>query len=486
MIVMKFGGTSVADANAVRRVIGIVKSRVSERPVVVVSAFSGVTDALLRAGQLAIRGKLHAVLKSVDVLRRRSIEIAGGLLESTVRVELLREIERDLDTLERLLGGVAAVGELSPRTIDAVAAFGELISSKTVAAALAAAGVNSKFIDSRECMITDGQHTRAVPLFSETEARLLANVAPVAGRGIVPVLGGFIGATVDGVTTTIGRGGSDFSAAVFGGCLQANRVEIWTDVDGIMTTDPRVCPEASTVDEIGFEEAAQLAAFGAKVIHPATLVPAVQQGIPVWVLNTFNPTARGTCIQRDVRGRGSRVKAIAAKRGVSVFSVSAGRVLERQGFLQNVFDVLDQNRCPVELVCSSESTVSIAIAPGNAAEAIETQLATIGAVEHEAGKAILCLVGHDLFASPEVIATVFDALRDLEVRMVSQGASRTNLAVVVDDADAETAIRLLHSALFGKPGPEAAGSVSGSFNDAATAEPSAAAIVSGGNAAQAY
>lgn len=484
MIVMKFGGTSVADAEAIRRVVGIVRSRAPERPIVVVSAFAGVTDALLRAGQLAAHGKLHAVMRNVDVLRRRAIEIATGLLEPTARLALLREVERDLDTLERLLGGVAAVGELSPRTNDAVAAFGEIISSKTIAAALASAGISSKWVDARECLITDGQHMRAVPLFEQTEAKLRANVAPIAQRSIVPVLGGFIAATVDGVTTTVGRGGSDFSAAIFGGCLQAERVEIWTDVDGVMTTDPRVCPDAKTVDEISFEEAAQLAAFGAKVIHPATLVPAVQRDIPVWVLNSFNPYSPGTCIRREVKGQGPKVKAIAAKRGVSIFTVSAGRVLDRKGFLQRVFDVLDRNRCAIELVCSSESTVSVAAAPGNASQAIEEQLATDFAVERVSAKAILCLVGENLFASPEVIATVFGALRDIEVRMVSQGASRSNFAVVVDEAEADGAIRRLHAALFGKCRPEPVRQVMGE-QDFGRTDIRTGAAVSGAPGAQA-
>lgn len=482
MIVMKFGGTSVADADAIRRVAGIVKSRVAERPIVVASAFAGVTDALLRAGQLAAHGKLHAVMRNVDVLRRRAIEIATALLESTVRVELLREVERDLDTLERLLGGVAAIGELSPRTSDAVAAFGEIISSKMLAAALASAGVNSKWIDARECLITDAQHTRAVPLFHLTEERLRSNVEPFALRGIVTVLGGFIGSTVDGVTTTVGRGGSDFSAAIFAGCLNAERVEIWTDVDGVMTTDPRVCPDAKTVDEISFEQAAQLAAFGARVIHPATLVPAIQQDIPVWVLNSFNPAAIGTCIRREVSAHGPKVKAIASKRGVSVFTVSAGRVLDRKGFLQRVFDVLDRNRCVVELVSSSENAVSVAVVAGSMSEAIEAQLAKEGAVEHESAKAILCLVGHDLFGAPEVIATVFSALRDIGIRMVSQGASRSNFALVVNESEADLAIGRLHAALFGKRRPEPVRIIAEDFG---TSDVRTSAVGSGTTGAQA-
>lgn len=437
----------MADAGAIRRVVSIVKGRVAERPIVVVSAFARVTDALLEAGWCSVEGRLHSAMAKVDGIRRRTIDIAAALLDSTVRGQVFRALEQDLELLETLLGGAAAVHEFSPRTSDAVAAFGELISSRVIAAALVSAGVNATFVDSRDCIVTDEQHTRAVPLYEETERQLRLRVAEATTHGVVPVLGGFIAATTRGVTTTLGRGGSDFSAALIGQCVQATRVEIWTDVNGIMTCDPRICPDAKTVDEISFDEAAQLAAFGAKVIHPATLVPAVQNDIPVWVLNTFHADGPGTCIQRQVPGRRQTVKAIAAKKNVSVFTISAGRVLDRQGFLQRVFDVLDHSSS-IELVCSSENSVSVAVTTSEPDEKISRRLQAVGSVEYEGRQAIVCLVGEHLFHAPGVLSVVFNALREVKVRMVAQGASRTNFAVVVNEAEATKALRSLHAALF--------------------------------------
>ena len=451
MIVMKFGGTSVADADAIRRVVSIVESRLAERPIVVVSAFAKVTDTLLDAGLCAVEGRLHSARRKVDEIRRRAIEIGNELLVPAVRGPVFRAVEQDFELLETLLGGAAAVREFSPRTSDAVAAFGELISSRVVAAALVSVGVNALFVDSRECFITDQQHTRARPLLAETEQRLRERVAEATGNGVVPVLGGFIGSTADGVTTTLGRGGSDFSAALIGQCVRASRVEIWTDVNGIMTCDPRVCPDATTIDEISFDEAAQLAAFGAKVIHPDTLVPAVQNDIPVWVLNTFHPEGPGTCIQRQVAGFRHRVKAIAAKKGVSVFTVTAGRALEGNRLPQRVLEVLQENRCTVELVSSSDNSVSVAVTGADAVERIRRGLEKAGTVEYEGHQGVVCLVGENLFRAPDVMATVFSALKDVSVRMITQGASRTNFALVVNEAEISNALRSIHAALFGKP-----------------------------------
>jgi aspartate kinase len=476
MIVAKFGGTSVADADAIRRLIEIVRSRVegtsarhAEKVVVVVSAFARVTDELVSAGRLATSANLKGALDKTAALRARTLGIAAELLgtanapvqpwavqsrkgPSHIQHPAVWDIEAQLAKLEELLRGTNALREFSPRTSDAVLATGELISSRLIAAAMEAAGVSAEFVDARKCIVTTAQHTHAWPLMGRTEAALKERVVSVLNRGVTPIIGGFVGATVNGVTTTLGRGGSDFSAAVIGRCLGATRVEIWTDVDGIMTCDPRICPDARTVEEVSFEEAAQLAWFGAKVVHPATLIPAVEKDIPVHVLNSFNPNGPTTRITRNVREEARGVKAVAAKKGISVFSVSGERSPDKQGFLQNVFNVFDRHGQQLELVCSAENSVSVAVAAGDKADELQAELGKIGKLEYESGMAIVCVVGADMISWPELSGQIFNALRGINVRMVSQGASRANIALVVDEAQMTTAVQRLHAALFNAEG----------------------------------
>ena len=296
MIVMKFGGTSVEDAKAIERTAAIVKGRLAQKPVVVVSAMAKVTDQLLAMGRAAGTGDRKTALKLSRALRERHYNAAGELLGTALFTQFHGDLGVDFDALDELLRGIAAVGELTPRTTDHVAAFGELLSSKIITAALSARGMASLLVDSRECIVTDNTHTRATPLFEESNQRLESKLAPLLAADRVPVMGGFIGSTKAGITTTIGRGGSDFSAAIVGAALGAERIEIWTDVDGMMTTDPNLCPEARRIKVISFDEAAELAYFGAKVLHPATVLPAVQKNIPVYILNSRNPSCEGTRI----------------------------------------------------------------------------------------------------------------------------------------------------------------------------------------------
>ena len=277
MIVMKFGGTSVQDAKAIDRVAHIVQGRLADRPVVVVSAMAKVTDSLLAMGKAAGSGDRKTALKMARALRERHYETAGELLGTALFTEFHGDLGADFEDLDELLRGIGAVGEITPRTYDYVASFGEVLSSKIVAAAFVARGLPGAHVDSRQCLLTDSSYTRAVPQFDETNERLRKRVKPLLDSGKVPVMGGFIGSNRAGITTTIGRGGSDFSAAIFGAGLNAERIEIWTDVDGMMTTDPRLCPDARRIKVISFDEAAELAYFGAKVLHPATVLPAIQQ-----------------------------------------------------------------------------------------------------------------------------------------------------------------------------------------------------------------
>jgi aspartate kinase len=453
MIVMKFGGTSVEDSRAIDRARAIVQDRIAEGPVVVVSAMAKVTDQLLTTARAAGDNDREGALALARALRERHYAAAGELLGTGVFTRFHSELESDFDALDELLRGIAAVGELTARTMDNVVSFGERISSKMVAAAFSARGLDASHVDSRDCIITDGTHTKALPLFDEINVRLQKQLKPLLEHRRVPVMGGFIGATREGVTTTIGRGGSDFTAAIVGAGLDAERIEIWTDVDGMMTTDPNICKEARRIKTISFEEAAELAYFGAKVLHPATLLPAIQKNIPVHVLNARNPTNEGTRIAAHAPKSKSVFKAIAAKKRITIVDVVATRMLMAHGYLRSIFEVFDRHRCPVDMVSTSEVSVSLTVDSNEAIPAIAADLQKIADVKYEGRKAIICLVGENIRSMRGIAARVFAAIPDIEVRMISQGASEINISFVIDENDVPHAIQKLHAEFFADPDP---------------------------------
>ncbi len=454
MIVMKFGGTSVEDANAIDRAAKIVHGRLAQRPVVVVSAMSKVTDQLLAMGRAAGAGDRKTALKLSRALRERHYNTAGELLGTALFTQFHGDLGVDFDALDELLRGIAAVGELTPRTTDHVAAYGELLSSKIITAAFSARGIDSVLMDSRECILTDGNHTRAVPLFEETNERLRLKLKPSLDAGRVPVMGGFIAATRAGTTTTIGRRGSDFSAAIVGAGLGAERIEIWTDVDGMMTTDPNACPGARRIKVVSFDEAAELAYFGAKVLHPATVLPAVQQNIPVYILNSRNPSCEGTKITARAPRCRNTFKAIAAKKRITIVDVAATRMLMAHGFLKSIFDAFDRHRVSVDVVSTSEVSVSLTVDSNEAIPALAADLAKLADVKYEGRKAIVCLVGENLRETPGIAARVFNELSDVNIRMISQGASEINLTFVIEEDEVPSVVRKLHAAFFSDLDPE--------------------------------
>jgi len=454
MIVMKFGGTSVQDAKAIDRVAQIVQGRLADRPVVVVSAMAKVTDSLLAMGRAAGNGDRKGALKMARALRERHYETAGELLGTALFTEFHGELGTDFEDLDELLRGIGAVGEITPRTYDSVAAFGEMLSSKIVAAAFASRGLPGEHVDSRQCLITDSSYTRAVPQFDETNERLQKRVKPLVEAGKVPVMGGFIGSTRAGVTTTIGRGGSDFSAAIFGAGLDAARIEIWTDVDGMMTTDPRLCPDARRIKVISFDEAAELSYFGAKVLHPATVLPAIQKNIPVYVLNSHNPTCEGTKITAQSPPCTNIFKAIALKKKITLIDVATPRRLLVHGYLKSIFEAFDRHQVAIDVVSTSEVAVSVTAETNEAIPALAADLAKIADVKYEGRKAIVCLVGEKLRDTPGNAAKVFSILKDVKIRMISQGASEINLTFVIEEDDATEVVRRLHQAFFAEVDPE--------------------------------
>jgi aspartate kinase len=450
---MKFGGTSVEDAQAMKRTAAIVRGR-RERgleAVVVVSAMAKVTDLLLSAASAAGRGDKAGALAIGARLRHRHIDTSSALLEAERLAGLQVTLHQEFDALDDLLRGIAAVGELTPRTNDLVLSFGERLSSRIIAEAFEEQGLQGAHVDARSCIVTDASYGKAVPQEAAIEAKLAAIVLPLIDAGKTPVLGGFIGATAEGITTTLGRGGSDYTAALVGGGMHAGAIEIWTDVNGIMTTDPRICPDALRVKTISFEEAAELAYFGAKVLHPATILPAVQKSIPVWVLNSRNSENEGTKITAMAAKCASPFKSIAAKKKLTIIDVVASRMLMSHGYLKAVFDVFDKYKCAIDMVSTSEVSISVTVDSNQQLPEICAELAKIADVKMEGHKALVCLVGEDIRGHNGIAGQVFSAISHVNVRMISQGASEINMSFMIDEEDVEEAVRSLHEHFFANP-----------------------------------
>jgi aspartate kinase len=450
MVIMKFGGTSVENATAIQRVAEIVRSRRKLGPVVVVSAFAKVTDQLVLIGQKAAAGDVDSCLQLWQTLRERHLATADELLGKKLSAKIAPKITKILGQLEEFLRGVAAVKELSPRSSDYLLSFGELLSSVIVAATFPALGLDAVWIDSRTCVVTDATHTRALPLMKETRERSLARIAPFVKKGKIPVMGGFIAATKDRIPTTLGRGGSDYSAAIVGAALDAKSIEIWTDVEGMMTTDPRLCPEARTIKRISFNEAAELAYFGAKVLHPATLLPAIHKNIPVYVLNSRNLKSKGTRITEHAPPSLDTFRAITAKTGISIVNVVASRGIMVHGFLRSVFEGLDQHGASVDIVAISEVSMSFTMETKRLPKALLAELERIADVTCDDQQAIVCLVGDNIHGKPGIAASVFNTVAEsgVNIRMISQGASEINISFVIKESDVPRAVRHLHDRFF--------------------------------------
>jgi aspartate kinase len=308
-------------------------------------------------------------------------------------------------------------------------------------------------VDAREVIITDSEFQKAAPRDDLIEQRAQEKLLPLLQQNQVPVMGGFIASNEAGVTTTIGRGGSDYTGALVGGALDDEAIEIWTDVDGIMTTDPRVCPDALRVKVISFEEAAELAYFGAKVLHPATILPAVRKNIPVHVLNSRNAGCEGTRIASIAPHCSSPFKSIAVKKKLSIIDVVASRMLMTHGYLSQIFAIFDKHKCAIDMVSTSEVSVSLTVDSNSSLPAIAADLSKLADVKYEGKKALVCMVGEDIRGQNGIAAQVFNAIRHINVRMISQGASEINMSFMIDEDDADEAIRSLHAAFFQSPDP---------------------------------
>jgi aspartate kinase len=402
---------------------------------------------LLQIAEQAANGHLIGALSAVEGLRDRHLQQTELLLDAGSAAEVCSELSAMFDELAALAEALKTLGDLTARSLDAIASLGEQLSSVLVVAALREHDLDAVHVEARTVMITDDRYTKAEPqtdAISEAAQRI---VMPIIRDGKIPVMGGFIGsAQGTGVTTTLGRGGSDYSASLVGAALQAEAIEIWTDVDGMLTADPRVVKHARLIERIGFEEASELASFGAKVLHPSTIAPAVMRGIPVWVLNSRRPEGTGTLITFDAPRRA--VTAIAGKSGVTLVKVRSPRMLLAEGFMRSLFDVFERHRTSVDVVATSEVSVSVTIDDAARLEALVVDLRALGDVTIERNRGIVSIVGNGLSDGGSAMSLALAAIGELRVHMLSLSSSGINLTVVVDGEQVAPAMGRLHDAFF--------------------------------------
>jgi aspartate kinase len=434
-VVMKFGGTSVADAAAIENAARIVTAERAASNIVVVSAMSGVTDALLAATPT-----------SVEPIFSRHLTTAEQLLHGSELERFNEFVKRAEADVRELLHTQNTSNHKSVQ--DAVVSFGEILSSTLMAAVLNQRERPARQVDARRCIITDDEHTCAAPLLGETFRRTENELRPLLENGVVPVLGGFIAATRDGVTTTLGRGGSDYTAALIGAALNVDEIQIWTDVTGVLTADPRVVPNAQTIARLSYSEAAELAYFGAKVLHPKTIQPAIENSIPVRICNSRLPHEPGTLVGPQSETSRRTIKAIAHKTGVTIVQITSARMLGAYGFLRALFEVFERHRTVVDVVATSEVSVSLSLDEANALPAIVEELQQLGTVAIEKGRAIICVVGEGLRGTPGIAGRVFGTINDINVSLISQGASSINFTFVIGEEHVKDAVTRLHEEFF--------------------------------------
>ena len=444
MKVMKFGGSSVRNAEMIRQVVQIALNSLDDAPVLVASAMGKTTDHLVELAIAAATGDAKASSALVDSLESFHLRESEQLVDMNRDPTLRSDLAASFAELRSLVHGITLIRECSPRSRDALLSFGEQLSTRIVSAAARNAGCRTELVDARTLVRTDDVFGEASPDMEITAELVRGHLRPEAG--LLLVTQGFIASTADGVTTTLGRGGSDFTATILGAALGADSVEIWTDVDGIMSADPRVVDNARTIPVISYDEAAELAYFGAKVVHPYTILPAVKREIPVLVRNTGRPDEPGT----RIGGAGDRagVRAIASKRGITLVTVKSSRMLNAYGFLRAIFAVFDQHGVSVDLVATSEVSVSVTVDNDRDLSAVKRDLERLGRVIVQEEKTIISIVGRTLFEDPSFVATVFDAVAPAHVRLVSFGSSEINLSLVVDHEEEVPVLARLHERLW--------------------------------------
>lgn len=452
MIVIKFGGTSVGDADRVANAIDIVAERRHLQPVVVVSALAGVTNDLVAASEAACAQKPDQVREIIGRVRARHEDVALRLVQqkSDFLESFIRQLDKQIDEIDTILRGIALLGEITMRARDKVMSIGEKLSSVLFAYTMMMRALPSELVLAEDVVWTNDVFGGATPDMARTREAAQRVLVPLLERNRIPVMGGFIGRTAAGATTTLGRNGSDYSAAIVAAAIDAQEVQIWTDVDGLLTCDPRLVPGARVIDLLSFEEAAELAQFGAK-LHPRTLEPAVEANVPVRVLNTNNPSSPGTLITREGAQVAAGPRSIARKRGVTMVHVTSNRMLGAHGFLAQFFEVFAQLGISVDLIATSEVSVTVTVDEKHDIDELKRRLGELANVELYDSQCIIAVVGQNVMSDARVGARVLDALGGMPVKMMSLGRSGLNLSIVVDDANADAAVQAVHHALFEAP-----------------------------------
>jgi aspartate kinase len=447
-IIMKFGGTSVEDEDAFKRVQQIVRAHRDARPIVVLSAMSRVTDALLGSVQVAASVQVESAQRSLDEHFERHRKVARTLLSAATAKTCEAVMESARGEIAELLHAVAARSQPLPLLQDEIVSYGERLSAFLLVEVLRAVNLSAQYVDARRCITTDDEHGCAAPLFTETTTRTRVELEPLVESSIIPVLGGFIASSLNGETTTLGRGGSDYTAAIIGAAMESREIQIWTDVPGVLTADPRVVGRAHTIPRLSYAEAAELAYFGAKVLHPKTIQPAVEQRIPVRICNSHAPETGSTLVCAETETSPHTVKAIAHKTGVTTISVTSARMLGAYGFLHAIFEIFDRHRTVVDVVTTSEVSVSLSLDKAGDLSPILIELESLGSVNVEKRRAIVCVVGEGLRGTPGIAGRVFSIIGDINVSLISQGASSINLTFAIDEDRVTEAVSRLHVGLF--------------------------------------
>lgn len=457
MIVMKFGGTSVEDAPSIERVAEIIRARLNRRPVIVVSAMGKTTRKLLQAAEASAAGDGKTTLGIVAGLKTRHLSEARRLVTPSDGREVFSLVEKHFDELKKLLEGLAVLGEVPPRGLDKILAYGELLSSALLTDALFERGIPARLFDARELIKTDDRYGSASPLFEVTDQRIREAILPAIDSGLVPVVQGFIGSSRDGATTTLGFEGSDYTATILGAALDADDIQIWKDVSGLMTADPEIYPRARTVKLCSFAEAAELTHFGAKVLHPKAIQPAARRNIPVHIYNSRDPQAAGTTITSETVPCSNPIKSISYKRPVTIISATANptaagsRFISADDLLKELLDVLSQRRAQPLIISISASTVVLALDARDlkhtGRDLIEA-IADYGSATARADRAIVSLVGDGLRSDPRILSRAFKAIDEIDIEMIAHGASPMTMSFVVAQADVETVVEKLHEIFF--------------------------------------
>lgn len=451
MIVMKFGGTSVANYDAITRMISIVKGKLNEKPVVVVSALSKVTDLLYKiADQAALRNREECA-QLLGELRKRHLDLASELLKDAPDLEhqARGKVDGICDALEAFVNAVCAVGELSLRSKAVIISNGEYLSSNIICFAMNASGIKTNFIDARRMIITDDDYLRGEPDMEEISARVPGAVLGAYEYADAVITQGFVSATKEGEPTVLGRGGSDYSASLIGMAIDAVRIEIWTDVDGVRTADPRRVQNTRCLDKISFEEAAEMAHFGAKVLHPLTIEPAVKKNIPIYVLNSMNPGGEGTAILQSSFIEDG-VKSVSCKENILVINIFSTKMINTSGFLKKVFEIFSEHKVSVDLISTSEANISVTVDASHDIKGVVEALAGFAEVYVDRDKSQVSVIGKNIINLKGLLEQTFAPLRDCKIYMISQGASYVNISFVVDRAVLNDVVQQIHRYLFEK------------------------------------